>query len=216
MRPLQELRAAAGLLASSTTPPRDAAAGLAWLPLVGAATGGAAAVAGAAIGALHETAGAIAAVAVLAACSWRIRRATLGPAVPLAAVVLEAAAAAVMPPSARALALVIAPVLACWAIVVQCYGGVPAERRDAWSAVVGRARFREFGWASVAALGCALVALDAVGLVATMLAAGATLAVRAWAYRARGGMSARHVVATGLVVEAAVLCALAAIARITA
>src|SRR5690242_3287465 len=72
--------------------------------------------------------------------------------VALAATATRAAAAAALPPPARTSGLLLAPMLGAWAVVVQCYGGAPVHARGAAAALVGRARFREFGWASVVAL----------------------------------------------------------------
>jgi hypothetical protein len=69
-----------------------------------------------------------------------------------------------MAPPARTLALVVAPMLARWAAVVQCYGGLPRPGATGMALLAGRARFREFGIASVTALGTTLILLDAVGL----------------------------------------------------
>jgi hypothetical protein len=213
MRPLGELRAAARLLVAhpgAATP--DGVAALAWLPLVGAGMGAAAlAVAWAFDGLGHGLASGLA-VAVLTACWWRIRRSSLGAGAAVVGALLETAAVASLPPSARALALGLAPIFAGWAMVVQCYGGAPVERTSPWGPLVGRARFREFGWASVTTFGGALVALDAVGLVVAIVAAIVTVGIRGWTYR-HGGMSARDVVATGLTVEVTVLLVLAVVAR---
>jgi hypothetical protein len=217
MRPLQELRAAAGALLAARVGagrPGGGDAGLAWFPVLGAIVGAAATAADRVVGPVGHPAGAVAAAATLAAAWWRLRAATLGAGPIALAGTVEVVAAAAMPGGARTLALLLAPVFACWAMVVQCHGGTAAVGKGA--PPIWRARFREFGWASVTALGCALVALDAVGLVVAIVAAAETLAVRMWVHRAHGGMTAGAVVATGLLVEATVLVVLAAIARFTA
>src|SRR5881396_3625064 len=80
----------------------------------------------------------------------------LGIAAAGAALAARAAAAAILPPPARTTALLLAPLLGAWAVVVECYGGVPTHASGTAAALVGRARFREFGWASVTALGMTL------------------------------------------------------------
>jgi len=166
-----------------------------------------------ALGGLGDVAASGAAVAVLSACWWRLRRPLLGAGAILLTALVETAAVASLPAPARALALGLAPVFGCWAMVVQCYGGRPVDSTSAWGVLAGRARFREFGWASVTTLGAALVVLDAVGLVVAIVAALATVGIRGWTYRSGAGMSARVVVATGLAVETAVLLVLAVVAR---
>src|SRR5262249_58310415 len=68
-----------------------------------------------------------------------------------------------VPEAARPVALVLAPMLGRWAVVVQCYGGAPGAARGLAAALVGRARLREFGWASTAAFVVTLAVLGAPG-----------------------------------------------------
>jgi len=181
-------------------------AGLAWLPLVGALIGLAAAIAGAVGAMLTPLAGAAAAVVALELSAGR--RPT--PAGGVAAVVKAVALLAVPDGRAWGVALVLAAALARWAVVVQCYGGRPASGDDA-SPLVGRARFREFGIASLSAIGGALVALDALGLLAVLASAAATVALRALAYRRGPGLTQARLEGTETVVEAVVLVVLAAV-----
>ena len=102
------------------------------------------------------------------------------------------------------LLLVLAPMLGRWAVVVQCYGGAPAAESGAAS-LVGRARFREFGWASVTAIGAALVSAEAGGLAIVLGAALVTLGVRAFAYRRAQGLTSADLARTETLVEAMVL-----------
>jgi hypothetical protein len=206
---VDELRAA---IATGTTwrrwagelPPPVRAAGLAFLPIVGGVVGALAAVA-AAIGATWTPlAGAVMAIVVLEGLAGR--RVTGATSVVVA---LKAAAVAVVPTAGRVPTLVLAPALARWAVVVQCYGGRPALASDA-SPLVGRARFREFGVASVTAIGGALAALDALGLLAVLGAALATVGLRIVAYRRGTGLGERALERTETVVEAVVLLILAA------
>jgi cobalamin synthase len=126
-------------------------------------------------------------------------------------VVAAAAALAAMPPPGRTVALLLAPTLARWAMVVQCHGGRGTPARAPATAIVGRASFREFGIASVTALGAALVLADARGLAAAMGAAGIMLGMRVLAHRRLDGVSGRLVAATGGLVELEVLVVLAAL-----
>jgi hypothetical protein len=123
------------------------------------------------------------------------------------AAVVKASALWGLPESARVVPLVLAATLGRWAVVVQCYGGVPAPGADA-SPLVGRARFREFGLASVTAIGGALVALDALGLLAVLAAAFATVGLRTLAYRS-DGLTKTRLERTETVVEAVVLAVIA-------
>jgi len=218
-------------------PPDVVVAGLAWLPVVGLVIGGAAASvatfalpAGAVVSGL---AGALV-LAVLGGAWLRVSlwpaRALLAPgdaarvvarlratpgaaalAVGAAAVLATAAVLAGMPPPARTAALLLAPTLARWAMVVQCHGGRGAWAEGPAAAIVGRAGFREFGIASVAALGTALVLADALGLVAAMAAAALTLGVRLLAHGRLGGLSGALVAATGGAAELLVVAVLAAL-----
>jgi cobalamin synthase len=110
-----------------------------------------------------------------------------------------------MPAPARTTALLLAPMLGAWAIVVQAYGGAPIHARGPAAALVGRARFREFGWASVVALGTTLAVGEAIGLLLVLVASLTTLGVRVYAYRRLGGLTGRLLAATRDLVETAVL-----------
>jgi len=116
-----------------------------------------------------------------------------------------------LPAPARTAALLVAPMLGRWAIVVQCYGGVPAAPSEP-AALAGRARFREFGWASVTAFGVTLAVADAAGLVVLVAAALTTVALRVYGYRRAGGMTERLLAATAELVETVVMVSLALLA----
>jgi cobalamin synthase len=215
---VDEVRAALGDL--TAWPARDGVArearvgGLVVWPLVGLALGGvAAAVASATIGLGALPASALAVVVRELCVGPRRRLAALGWPGALATTAVEVWALASLSPQARSTALLLAPMVGRWAAVVQCYGGVPA-RPEPDAPWIGRARFREFGVASVVAIGGMLVALDAVGLLATLVAAGTMLAMRLAAYRWTGGMRGRLVRATTDLVEVAVVCVLAGVGRL--
>jgi hypothetical protein len=99
--------------------------------------------------------------------------------------------------------------LGAWAIVVQCYGGRASPGASGDAGLIGRARFREFGSASVVALGLTLALGEAVGLVVALVAALTTLGVRVWAYASRGGLDGPLLATSRELVETAVLGALA-------
>jgi len=215
--------------------PEVVVAGLAWLPIVGLGIGVAAAGAAALAGPAGAASSGLAGAGVLALLGGAWLRVSLWPAAALlapgdaarvvarlraptgvgalvtgaATVGAMAAVLASMPPPARTAALLLAPTLARWAMVVQCHGGRGPWAGGPAAAIVGRAGFREFGIASVAALGTALVLADALGLVAAMAAAALTLGVRLLAHRRLGGLSGALVAATGGAGELLVVVVLA-------
>ena len=138
----------------------------------------------------------------------------LGIAAAGAALAARAAAAALLPPPARTTALLLAPMLGAWAIVVECYGGVPTHASGNAAALVGRARFREFGWASVTALGMTLAVGEPIGLVIVLAASLATVGMRIGAYRRLGGLTGRLLAATRELVETVVLVTLGVLAQL--
>jgi cobalamin synthase len=121
-------------------------------------------------------------------------------------------AAAVLPVPARTSALLLAPMLGAWAVVVQCYGGVPADTGRAAAALIGRARFQEFGWASVVALGVTLALGEAIGLLLVVAAAMTTLGLRVLAHRRAGGLGGKLLAATREAVETVVVVTLGLLA----
>jgi adenosylcobinamide-GDP ribazoletransferase len=217
----REIRAAVGAVAGvpalTRDLPREAlVGGLLFYPIVGALVGGLAAVAARLAGRFGALAAAVAAVGVLALAS---RGATLrdlvaaGWIVPTAVLGAKLWAVAELPADARTLALPLAGMLGRWAVVVQCYGGSPAAARGLAAQLVGRARLREFGWASAVAFGTTLAALDAVGLVVLLAATLTTVGIRVLAYRRLGGVNGRVLGASSEMVELVVLGALAGLAR---
>jgi len=143
----------------------------------------------------------------------RTRPGAVGTSVALLALAAKTWAVVTLPAPARGPALVFAPMLGAWAITVQCYGGAPTLARGPAAALVGRARFREFGWASVVALGVVLVVADAVGLLVALTAALATVGLRVYAHHRQGGLTGRLLLATRELVETVVLVVLALLAR---
>jgi small basic protein len=216
-----EVAAAAGALTLARRPGAGApeavrAAALAWYPAVGLGVGAASAavavLAARVAPALAGPAGVLAAVALTGGQGARdvARAARASPAAALVPVVLRAAAASALPGAARTLGLAVAPMLGAWAVVVQCHGGMPVR-----GSLVGRARFREFGWASLTAFAVTLGLGDALGLVLLLAAAATTLGVRVVAHRAAGGLAPAVPGATRELVETAVVAVLAAVVRAT-
>jgi cobalamin synthase len=172
---------------------------LAWLPLVGLAIGGLAALAAATV------AGGPVAAVMGALVLGMARGEGAGRPLGLIASGLQAAALVTAPGAARTTALVAAPMLARWACVVQCYGGTPARDASGLAALAGRARFREFAIASVTALGVMLGLLDAVGLAVVVACALLTLTIRVVAHRRAGGLDGGALNATSALVETSAL-----------
>jgi len=215
---VEELGVALGSLtvlrAVGRDPRRDTrAAALAFYPAVGLLVGAVASAVAAALDP-RELAGAAGVVVILALTAGRTSRAlahgSLGVIAAAAAVASKLCAVTTLPPPARTAALCLAPMLGRWAIVVQCYGGVPAAGEPA--SLVARARFREFGWASLTAFAVTLAVADAAGLVVLVVAALTTVALRVVAHRRLGGLTDGLATATGEIVETAVLLAFALLA----
>jgi len=183
---------------------------LAWLPAAGLMVGGIAALVGRAADSLGPVPAALTSALVLAIAHGRPRRWDIR----LVAALVSAAALAGMAPPARTLALVVAPMLARWAAVVQCYGGLPHPGSTGMALLAGRARFREFGIASVTALGTTLILLDAVGLAIAVACIVATLAIRVLAYRRAAGLGDGALEATLAVVETLAILLLSSIGSI--
>ncbi len=217
----QEIRGAGGTIAGLPAPVRDLpraalVGGLAFYPLAGALLGGAAACAARAAAPLGPLPSALAAAAVLTLVGrGRTLRAlpSAGRLIPAAMLAGKAAAIALLPAGARMLALPLACMLGRWALVVQCYGGTPPAGSGLAAQLVGRARLREFGWASGVALGTTLAVLDAIGLVVLLAATLTAVAIRVVAYRRLGGVDGRVLGASGELVELVALAVLAGLAR---
>jgi adenosylcobinamide-GDP ribazoletransferase len=203
----------AGLLAAATlrlaTPGGGlVACGVALLVL--AATSGGRTLAG-----LASAAGALAASGNAAAVRAHLRGRPTSGGIAIAAACWLAKLWALLhvPEAARPLALVLAAMLGRWAIVVQCYGGVPGGARGIAADLVGRARLREFGWASSVTFAVTLALLDAVGLVVVLAVTLTTVGFRILAYRRAGGLTGRLLMATAELVETIALLVLAVLAR---
>jgi hypothetical protein len=198
-----EVRDAAHLVASEGDGAPEQGAALAWLPALAAVPGALAATLALGLGHWSSLLGGAAGLAALRVVSGA-RGGRLG----LGLLVLEALALVPATSAGQAVALALAPPLGAWSRVVQCHGG-RAVLGSAPS-LVGRASFREFGVASVVAIGGALVALEAVGLVAVIAAVVTTLVLRVVLHRRRGGMPPAGPTLSHRVVETVVLVVMAA------
>jgi adenosylcobinamide-GDP ribazoletransferase len=216
-----EVRAAVGAVTGLRRLAREAAretrvGALVFYPLVGAVLGLVAAAAAHVVAPLGPMPAALAALGTLVVLGgWRTVRdlAHVGWGAVTMLLLVKIAAVAWLPDRARVLALPLACMLGRWAVVVQCYGGRPADVLDPAADLVGRARLREFGWASAVTFAATLASLDAIGLVVLLAATLTTVAVRILAYRRRGGVTGPLLGATTEVVETTVLLVLAALAR---
>jgi cobalamin synthase len=144
---------------------------------------------------------------------------SVGPGTRLAMLAILACKTAVLAATAESLlgyALFLGATLGRWAPVVLAYGARPVRAQPGDSLAVGRVGFREFGWASVLAIGLALVAADALGLVVAVVASAVSTAMRLWTYRTRGEMTAGMLVAAIEIVESAVFAVLALLSALSA
>jgi cobalamin synthase len=212
MSPVRALAAAIGDLTLLRTAGRDASPAavvesLAFYPVVGLGLGACAAAAATMTDV--PLASAAAGVLVLEALAgFAPRRATArvaGGLVAAAALAAKLAGAAAIPAPARAPALLLAPMLGRWAVVVGCHGGTSREAPGRLARVVGRARFQEFGWASLVTFAVALSLAEATGLLLLLVAALMVLGARAIAHRRLGGMTSDVVLVSGEAVETGVL-----------
>lgn len=226
--------------AAERAAPPALAAGLAWLPLVGLGMGGVAAAVAAVVARWDPRLGGVAGVLVLEAITAGRPRRALAAAIhalarrgaadrtlarlrarpgawaTLAALLLLALelAAGARLGAWRTIALLVAPMLARWSVVVQCHGGTPGVARGPAAALVGRARFREFGWASTTAIGGTLALADGVGLAVVLATALTTIGLRLRLNHRLAGLPGRLVAATGTLVETVVLVSLAVVAQL--
>jgi len=188
-------------------PAHERAQGLAWLPLGGLLVGGIAVVVMSLVERLGSTAGA----ALLGAAVLGVAQGWPPRPLRIATGLIEALALLAAAPAVRTTAVVVAPMLARWACVVQCYGGAPSGGVRGLATLAGRARFREFAIASVTALGTSLAMLDAVGLAVAVACALVTMPVRLAAYRRTGVIGDGALGATSALVETSALVLLVSI-----
>jgi hypothetical protein len=203
----EELRDAARLLPSAADRTDLRPGALAWLPFAAAGLGLVAALVAFGLGRWSALLGGGAGLIVLRT----IEGGRPGGRVGLGLLVLEALALLGVPTPVQVVALALAPVLGAWSRVVQCHGGrLPSGL--AGPSMVGRASFREFGWASVTAIGGALACFDALGLVAVLGAVVPTLTLRLTLHARHGGMPPWGPALSARVAEAVVIVVVALLA----
>jgi adenosylcobinamide-GDP ribazoletransferase len=115
----------------------------------------------------------------------------------------------VLPVETHTAALLIAPMLARWAIVVLAFGSLPARTEGLGFAMVKSLTFREFGVATVLALWVTLAGTAARGLAAALLVACVTIGCRILVHRRLGGVTGGAMGAVAEVSEALVLAVFA-------
>lgn len=140
--------------------------------------------------------------------AWQARAAGL--ALIAAAVALKLTALQTATPL-RAWALLFAPMLGCWALVVVAFSARLARAGAPGPRFEPGITFREFGWASVFAAGACLVALEAIGLLAVLAAVAVAVPLRLLWHRWLGGIEEATFRATGEAAEVAVLLLFAAL-----
>ena len=114
-----------------------------------------------------------------------------------------------LPPETRTAALLYAPMLARWAMVVLAFGSRAARPDGLGHSMVRSLTFREFGIATVVALWIALAQAGARGLLAILLVAATTIGCRILAHARLGGVTGDVLGAIGEVVEALVFAVFA-------
>lgn len=110
-----------------------------------------------------------------------------------------------LPPATRTQALLYAPMLARWAMVVLAFGSHAARPDGLGQAMVSTIKFREFGIATVTALWLMLANTAARGLLAILVVAAVTIGCRILAHARLGGVTGDVLGAIGELNEALVL-----------
>lgn len=102
-------------------------------------------------------------------------------------------------------ALLFAPMLGRWALVIAAFSARLARPGAPGPRFAAGITFREFGWASVIAVGVSLVFLEAIGLVVALGAAAVSIVLRLVWHRWLGGINPPTLRASGEIVEVAAL-----------
>ena len=129
--------------------------------------------------------------------------------IPVLVVALKLRSLDALPPERRTAALLYAPLLARWAMVVLGFGSQPAQPDGLGHAMVRSLTFREFAIATVFALWIVLAQTGARGLLAILLVAATTIGCRILAHARLGGVTGDVLGAIGEVVEALVFAVFA-------
>ena len=213
MRVWDEVRAAVGAVTRMPMgefPPEVERGALAWWPLVGLVQGGAAAIVAAAARGIVSGLGGVAGVLALELLGGG-RRLRMGVLLAVALRSGELWATTRLAGAGQVAALLLGPLLGRWAEVVQCHGGrTPSGVGE--GTPIGRAGFREFGTASLTALGVTMTIGRGLGVLIAVVAAIVVLTIRVAVFRRRGGMTPWALVASGAVVEAVPFVVLALLA----
>lgn len=114
-----------------------------------------------------------------------------------------------LPAATRTHALLFAPMLARWSMVVLAFGSHAARPDGLGHAMVSTTKFREFGVATVGALWVMLANTAARGLLAILVVAAVTIGCRILAHARVGGVTGDVLGAIGEVNEALVLAVFA-------
>lgn len=213
MRPWDEARAA---IAAVTRPSAGGlpltvrTRALAWWPLVALLHGAAAVLVASAVARSAPAAAGVVGVLTLELLGGgrRLGRSAL---VGVALRSVELWATTRLPSAGQTAALLLGPLLGRWAEVVQCHGVRPAPAVGA-ETLIGRAGFREFGAASLTALGVTMTVGRGLGVLIAVAAAMLVLAIRVAVVRRRAGMTPAALVASGASVEALPFVVLALLA----
>jgi len=107
--------------------------------------------------------------------------------------------------------LILAPMLGRWALVVVALGSTPIRRGVGSDFLVGRVTFREFGWASVFALGLTMALSEAIGVLTALIAALGATGLRLLAHRRPGGPTGDSLTGSSEIIEAIVMLSMALI-----
>jgi adenosylcobinamide-GDP ribazoletransferase len=103
--------------------------------------------------------------------------------------VLKVVSLGALPVSTRAAALLYAPMLARWSMVVLAFGSRPARPDGVGRTMVSTVKFREFGVATVGALWIILAYTAARGLLAILVVAVVTISCRIFVHARLGGVT---------------------------
>jgi cobalamin synthase len=116
----------------------------------------------------------------------------------------------------RVIALVLAPMLARWAYVVQAYGSLPAKSDGFASMMVRHMQFTQFATASVCAMALSLMLINALGTLVLFLVASMTILLRIFTHSRQGGVSGVSLGAGAFLAEVAVVVLVGGVARLAA
>ena len=117
-------------------------------------------------------------IAVAQGAGARLGTRALGWVVLAALLAAKLAALEALGEHALGISLMLASMLARWALVVQAYGSIPMVADPFATALTRSLKFREFGTASVSAMALTLVLANAVGLVLLLAVAALTIVLR--------------------------------------